>query len=51
VQEAFAEQMTALLEGGVDLFIIETFTYLDELLLAIETTKKIAPNIPMVWCR
>jgi methionine synthase I (cobalamin-dependent) len=51
VQETFAEQMTALLEGGVDLFIIETFTYLDELLLAIETAKKIAPDIPMVWCR
>jgi len=48
VQEAFVEQMTALLEGGVDLFIIETFTYLDELLLAIETAKKIAPDIPVV---
>jgi len=48
VQEAFVEQMTALLEGGVDLFIIETFTYLDELLLAIEAAKKIAPDIPVV---
>ena len=48
VQEAFAEQMTALLEGGVDLFILETFTYLDELLLAIETAKRIAPDIPIV---
>ncbi len=48
VQEAFAEQMTALLEGGADLFIIETFTYLDELLLAIETAKRIAPDIPSV---
>lgn len=48
VQEAFFEQMTALLEGGVDLFIIETFTYLDEILLAIETAKKVAPDIPIV---
>jgi homocysteine S-methyltransferase len=48
VQKAFAEQMTALLEGGVNLFIIETFTYLDELLLAIETAKRIAPEIPIV---
>jgi len=48
VQEAFVEQMTALLEGGVDLFIIETFTYLDELLLAIEAAKRIAPDIPVV---
>ncbi|PXF55504.1 MAG: bifunctional homocysteine S-methyltransferase/methylenetetrahydrofolate reductase [Deltaproteobacteria bacterium] len=48
VQKAFVEQMTALLEGGVDLFIIETFTYLDELLLAIEAAKKIAPDIPVV---
>ncbi|MCK4426692.1 MAG: homocysteine S-methyltransferase family protein, partial [Deltaproteobacteria bacterium] len=48
VQEAFVEQMTALLEGGVDLFILETFTYLDELLLAIETARKIVPEIPIV---
>ena len=48
VKEAFVEQMTALLEGGVDIFILETFTYLDELLLAIETAKRIAPDIPIV---
>ncbi|RPI49209.1 MAG: bifunctional homocysteine S-methyltransferase/methylenetetrahydrofolate reductase, partial [Deltaproteobacteria bacterium] len=48
VQNAFVEQMTALLEGGVDLFILETFTHLDELLLAIETAKRIAPDIPIV---
>ena len=48
VQEAFSEQMTALLEGGVDLFILETFTYLDEQLLAIETARRISAEIPIV---
>jgi len=33
---AFAEQATALAEGGVDLFIVETFTALEEIRLAID---------------
>jgi homocysteine S-methyltransferase len=48
VKEAFAEQMTALLEGGVDVFILETFTYLEELLLAIETAKGITSDILII---
>ncbi len=48
VREVFLEQMEALVEGGVDLFILETFTHLDELLLAIETAKRHFPEFPVV---
>lgn len=34
-REIFTEQMTALAEGGVDLFLLETFTSLEDLELAV----------------
>ena len=37
----FAEQISALLEGGVDLFILETFSDLSEIKLAIEAVKEL----------
>ncbi len=43
----FAEQITALLEGGCDLIFLETFTALDELLLALEVFRSIA-KVPVV---
>ena len=39
---AFAEQAGALLEGGVDLFIIETISSLDEIVAAVEAVKSIS---------
>jgi len=43
----FREQITALLEGGCDLIFLETFTALDELLLALEVFRSIA-KVPVV---
>lgn len=40
-QEFFAEQIKALLDGGVDLLIFETFVYLDELRQAVLSAKKL----------
>jgi methionine synthase I (cobalamin-dependent)/5,10-methylenetetrahydrofolate reductase len=43
----FEEQASALLEGGVDLFIIETFFDLEEVILAVSSIKKIC-QLPLV---
>jgi methionine synthase I (cobalamin-dependent)/5,10-methylenetetrahydrofolate reductase len=43
----FREQITALLEGGCGLIFLETFTALDELLLALEVFRSIA-KVPVV---
>lgn len=40
-QEYFAEQITPLLDGNVDLLIFETFVYIDELRQAIISAKKL----------
>lgn len=48
IQEVFSEQISALLEGGVDVLFIETFTYLDELIIAIEAARDISADIPIV---
>jgi homocysteine S-methyltransferase len=47
VKAAFLEQISALLEGGVDLLFIETFTYLEELLIAIEAARDLSRDIPV----
>lgn len=47
VKAAFSEQISALLEGGVDILFIETFTYLDELLIAIESARDLSEDIPV----
>ena len=41
LKEAFAAQVQALLAGGVDCFIIETMTALDEITIAIEAVKSV----------
>jgi len=46
-REAFTEQAGALLEGGVDLFLIETISSLDEMLAAIEAAKGVS-DLPLV---
>ncbi len=45
---AFREQITALLEGGVDLLILETFGYLEELHQAILAAREVNPQIPVI---
>jgi methionine synthase / methylenetetrahydrofolate reductase(NADPH) len=46
-REVFAEQATALQARGVDLFIVETFFELDELLAAIEAVRAVS-SLPVV---
>lgn len=48
LRSCFREQVTGLVEGGVDVLIIETFSILDEVLLAIRTAKEVAPGLPVV---
>jgi len=48
VREAFAEQVKGLREGGVDGFIIETMTALDELAVAIEAVRSAAGGLPVL---
>jgi homocysteine S-methyltransferase len=45
---AFREQIAALVEGGVDLLILETFGYLEELHQAILAARDVNPKIPVV---
>lgn len=44
-REIFKEQIEALLEGGVDLLVFETFSCLEELLVGIKVAKEIDPDI------
>ena len=46
-QEAFYEQAEALLEGGVDLFVLETFSDLSEILQAICAVKRLC-DLPLI---
>lgn len=46
-EAAFTRQVAALLEGGVDLLIFETFKNVDELLLATSTARKLSASIPI----
>lgn len=48
LKEAFAEQAKALLDGGVEGFIIETMTALDEAAIAIEAVKSIGGDLPVL---
>ena len=45
---SFAEQAAALAEGGVDLFVMETFRHLDELQIAVEAAREAAPGVPII---
>jgi homocysteine S-methyltransferase len=44
---AFTEQAEALLEGGIDLFMVETMSSLDEIVAAVEAIKAIC-DLPVV---
>ena len=47
IRAIFHEQAMALEERGVDLFILETFSYIEEILLAIEAIRSFS-NLPVV---
>ncbi len=48
LKAAFCEQAKALLAGGVDGFIIETMTALDEAAIAIEAVKSVSGQLPVL---
>jgi homocysteine S-methyltransferase len=48
ISEAFQEQIRGLVEGGADLIVVETFSSLAEVLLAIEAAGTVAPEVPVV---
>jgi methionine synthase I (cobalamin-dependent)/5,10-methylenetetrahydrofolate reductase len=47
-RESFREQIAALVEGGVNVIIMETFGYLEELHQAILAARDVDPKIPIV---
>jgi len=47
-RQAFREQIEALAEGGVDLLILETFGYLEELHQAMLAAKDVGAKLPLV---
>jgi homocysteine S-methyltransferase len=47
-EAAFAEQAQALREGGVDLYILETFSDINEIHQAIMAVRKVSPDLPVV---
>ena len=48
VSTTFIEQIAALVEGGADLLVLETFRHLDEIRIAIEAARKVALDIPII---
>lgn len=48
LNEAFAEQARGLLAGGVDGFIIETMTALEEIETAIDAVKSVSGDLPVL---
>jgi homocysteine S-methyltransferase len=46
--EAFREQIEVLLEAGVDVLMLETFTHLDELRIALEQLRALDADIPVI---
>ncbi|MGA9392048.1 MAG: bifunctional homocysteine S-methyltransferase/methylenetetrahydrofolate reductase [Candidatus Sulfotelmatobacter sp.] len=47
-RQAFREQISALVEGGVDLLVLETFGYLEELHQAMMAAKDIGAKLPLI---
>ena len=47
-RQAFREQIAVLAEAGVDLLILETFGYLEELHQAVKAAKEVAAGLPLV---
>src|SRR5512135_27554 len=47
-KEAFREQIAGLLEGGADLIVLETFSFLPEVVQAIRAGRELDATIPLV---
>lgn len=47
-RESFCQQIAALAEAGIDLIILETFGYLEELHQAVLAARDAAPHLPLV---
>src|SRR5438874_293227 len=47
-QDAFREQIAALLEAGVDVLMLETFGYVEELHQAILAARELDPLVPII---
>jgi len=47
-KEAFKEQMKGLLDGKVDLIILETFAVVNELVLAVQALRELDPEMPVI---
>ncbi len=47
-QTAFLQQISALVEGGVDLLMLETFSDILELREAISAARAVAPDLPLI---
>jgi len=47
-QALFGEQMAALRDGGVDCFILETFSDLDEIAQAVKAARAVARSLPVI---
>ncbi|RUM39717.1 MAG: bifunctional homocysteine S-methyltransferase/methylenetetrahydrofolate reductase [Desulfobulbus sp.] len=48
IRASFTEQVLGLAEGGADVLILETFSQLQEILLAIEIARREAPELPVI---
>src|ERR671937_2692466 len=46
-ERIFREQVEALVAGGVDLLVFETFTAIGELELAVHVARQVAPRVPV----
>ena len=47
-RDAFREQIEALVEGGVDLLILETFGYLEEIHQAMLAVRDVSSSLPLI---
>jgi homocysteine S-methyltransferase len=47
-RQAFREQIRALVEGGADLIMLETFGYIDELHQAMLAARDVNPRVPLI---
>ncbi|WP_457573967.1 bifunctional homocysteine S-methyltransferase/methylenetetrahydrofolate reductase [Desulfolithobacter sp.] len=48
IRAGFREQVLGLVEGGADVLIFETFSHLEEILLAIGVAREVAPEVPVI---
>jgi len=48
LEEAFQEQISGLIDGGVDVLFIETMSYIDEIKAAIVAAQEVNKKIPLV---